>query len=277
MQALYDHPRVFNTDTPVGLQNKVIFEIIFYLCRRGQENLREMDQDTFTVKRDGNGRKYIQQKSGEQDKNHRVDDNGDQSTGEGRIYETKDRKCPVASYEKYVSKLPKGTDQRGKPVNNSLWMKPLDSFIDSDAVWYCNMAIGKNTLVSFMSTLSQKAGLSMKYTNHCIRATNITELDRAGFDSRHIMRVTGHKNAQSIASYAVHLSEAKKQDISDALSALRGDGEDVEEGAVAVVPAKRRMVENTAAAAVPSTSARSTGSPNHLQFNNCSVEIHYHK
>ena len=42
MQKLYSHPHVFNTDIPSGLLNKVLFEILLYFCRRGQENVREM-------------------------------------------------------------------------------------------------------------------------------------------------------------------------------------------------------------------------------------------
>ena len=38
IQHLYKHPIVFNTSTPQGLVNKVIFEVILYFCRRGQEN-----------------------------------------------------------------------------------------------------------------------------------------------------------------------------------------------------------------------------------------------
>ena len=34
-------------DTPQGLLDKVQFDIMFYLCRRGQENLREMKKDHF--------------------------------------------------------------------------------------------------------------------------------------------------------------------------------------------------------------------------------------
>ena len=38
IQHLYKHPIVSNTSTSQGLVNKVIFEVISYFCRRGQEN-----------------------------------------------------------------------------------------------------------------------------------------------------------------------------------------------------------------------------------------------
>ena len=75
---------VFYTDTPNGLLNKVWFEIMYYLCRRGQENLRAMTTETFDISTDSSGKRNIHQKD-ELDKNHR-----DTSTGavtQGRMYE----------------------------------------------------------------------------------------------------------------------------------------------------------------------------------------------
>ena len=43
---------VFDTNTPYGLQRKVWFELTLYLCRRGRENLREMNKSTFALETD---------------------------------------------------------------------------------------------------------------------------------------------------------------------------------------------------------------------------------
>ena len=53
-----------------------------------------------------------------------------------------------------------------------------------------------------MKVISQQAELSTTYTNHSIRATTITILDRSGFEARHIMSVSGHRNESSIKSYS---------------------------------------------------------------------------
>eukprot|EP00117_Sycon_ciliatum_P005091 scpid93677/ scgid1275/ len=53
-----------------------------------------------------------------------------------------------------------------------------------------------------MKSLSEKAGTSRIYTNHCLRATCVTVLQENGFSSNDIMSVTGHKNAQSLLSYS---------------------------------------------------------------------------
>jgi hypothetical protein len=76
---------VFDVEAPYGLLNKVWFEIMYYLCRRGQENLRAMNKNTFDISADSAGRRFVYQKVDELDKNHR-----DLSTGnvtQGRMYE----------------------------------------------------------------------------------------------------------------------------------------------------------------------------------------------
>ena len=70
---------------PKGLQQIVIFNIIYYLCRRGRENLRPMKKTTFAIDTDPtNGKEYIYQKEDEADKNHSVCDTS--IANQGRIY-----------------------------------------------------------------------------------------------------------------------------------------------------------------------------------------------
>ena len=54
--------------------------------------------------------------------------------------------CPVRNFETYLQKL--------HPQCNRLWQFPKDSFNISDECWFQKRPIGKDTLASFMSTLS---------------------------------------------------------------------------------------------------------------------------
>ena len=76
---------VFYTDTPNGLLNKVWFEVMYFLCRRGKENLRAMTKETFELSTDSTGKRYIYQKQEELDKNHR--DTTTAAVTQGRMYE----------------------------------------------------------------------------------------------------------------------------------------------------------------------------------------------
>ena len=212
MKLLYDPNNiVFNINTPVGLQMKVWFDIMYHLCRRGQENLRSMTKMTFAVSVDSTGLEYVHQVIDEADKNHRAEASPDDTVGEGRMYaRPSDPMCPVKSYKLYVSKL--------NPEVDALWQRPLEAYSETADIWYYKSAVGKNTLAKMMANISQVAGLSQRYTNHCIRATAIQALDRAGFEARQITRISGHKSETSIKSYSRRLTEQTKRSMSETLS-----------------------------------------------------------
>lgn len=135
MEKLYSHRYAFNITTPVGLQNKVFFEIMLYLCRRGRENLHSQTKNTFAVKTDSTGREYVFQIVSEMDKNHRVDSVPNDTTGEGRMYALPGNiLCPVASFQLYLSKL--------HPNCEALWQRPLNSFDETCAIWYYKSLLG---------------------------------------------------------------------------------------------------------------------------------------
>ena len=53
-----------------------------------------------------------------------------------------------------------------------------------------------------MSTIAQPAKLSKRYTNHSTLATCITHLEDAGFESRKLMRISGHKSETLLKLYS---------------------------------------------------------------------------
>ena len=102
---------------------------------------------------------------------------------------------------------------------NYLWQRPKKSFDPiADDEWYDAAPIGRDPLNWHMKILSQKAKLSKIYTNHCIRATVITNLDEEGFEARDIMATTGHKSEASIRSYASKCPPKKRRMINNALA-----------------------------------------------------------
>ena len=64
---------VFDQNSPTGLQLKVWFELMLYICRRGRENLRELKKDHFVVATDSDGRQYVTQAVDELTKKTRED------------------------------------------------------------------------------------------------------------------------------------------------------------------------------------------------------------
>ena len=190
LKKLYESG-VFCLNDPEKLQNKVFFEVMLYFCRRGRQNLRQLKKTDFSFNTDGTGARYVCKTTDELTKNRREDDEGFDG---GVMYEKPGPNCPVASFELYLSHL--------NPLNGFLFQRPKRNVSISENVWYDNMVIGERTLGEKMKNISREGNLSKCYTNHSIRATAVTILDKSGFEARHIMAVSGHKNEASIRSYS---------------------------------------------------------------------------
>ena len=172
--------------------------------------MRAMTKSSFALGKDASGKEFIYQKRGEADKNHNVNDDPFDTTGEGRVYATHLEKCPVQNYKTYISHL--------NPSCEFLWQKARPSDVSDQTVWFCNMAVGEKILGNMMANLSTKYSLSQKYTNHSLRVTSLQVLDDAQIDARQVIRVSGHKNTDSLLNYARRLSAARKRKISSVLS-----------------------------------------------------------
>ena len=80
--------------------------IMFHLIRRGRENLRLLTKESFAVQVDAARKTCVYQVVDELVKNHRANDQPDDSPGEGRMYERPESPyCPVKTLELYLSKL----------------------------------------------------------------------------------------------------------------------------------------------------------------------------
>ena len=72
------------------------------MCRRGQENLRQLKKTNFLVGKYSDGREIIQKCGDELTKNRREENDAQES---GLIYETKTPRCPVNSFKLYLNAL----------------------------------------------------------------------------------------------------------------------------------------------------------------------------
>ena len=77
--------------------------------------------------------------------------------------------------------------------------------------------MGQNTLGSLIKDAAVKTGLGKRVTNHSMRKTCVTTLFRAGVPPQKIMKITGHKNIQSITHYDAELSETEHRNIFEIL------------------------------------------------------------
>ena len=199
-----DMAKIFSSDalditTPLGLQNKVFMDLMIYFANRGRENLRDMKAEDFVVQTNEQNLRYITHRD-MLTKSRREDDDEEWS---GFMYEIPGSpRCPVTTFLAYQSVL--------NPSLDCLWQRPKDA-APAEGPWYMNAPLGVNTLGNKMKDISEAAGCSKKYTNHCLRATTVTVLDRAGFVNRDIMSVTGHRSESSLKHYVSTSDDRKKQ------------------------------------------------------------------
>ena len=198
---------VLNDKDPVSLQRLMWFYITMHFCRRGREGMRSLKKNTFQVCVDDVGRQYVKYAYNQASKNHPGDLTKD-FEGEKRMYETKSRYCPVKTFQNYIQKL--------NPNNESFFQRAARTYEGKD-IWFDNVSLGKNKLDGMMKDISKAAGLSTPYTNHSLRATTITLLNRKGFDSRTICTLSGHRCEASIQSYCRDSSAKQKREMSDCL------------------------------------------------------------
>lgn len=218
MTKLYNSG-VLDESNPRGLQYKVWFSIMLYICRRGRENLRKLTKEHFKIGTDSNGRRFVCQARDEMTKKVR-ENNGTSRVDTGRMYETNSKGCPVAAFEKYIEKL--------NPKCDALFQTPMtnkdDTFDwESTTYWYKNCPVGERSIGEMMAKISKAANLSKRYTNHSLRTTCIQILDEGGFASRDICNVSGHANERSLRTYVRQPCDAKKQRMSDAISSSTGN------------------------------------------------------
>lgn len=205
MMKLSEYFRKWETD-PHVLVEATWFHLCFYFGRRGREGWTSMMKDTFEFGTDDEGHEYVAFSKTESTKNYQGGHKQkDMDYSDQRMY------GPGVSILKfYLSKT--------HPMNHRLFQHPLVSYKLLEDVWFRNEPIGKNTLSNMMQRISSKAGLSMQYTCHSVRASTISILYRAGIPTQSIINITKHKNEASLSHYISGLSNAQKRECSSVLT-----------------------------------------------------------
>jgi len=203
-----------NTSTPVGLQNKVFVDVMVHLCHRGLENLRTFRLVDFKTMFDSRGNKYICMRDSLRKNDREVACT--ESREQSRMYETPGYQgCPVSSFEKYVSKL--------NVDCSAFWQAPIEKLVSDNASWYKNLPLGKNSLYNKMKTLSEVAGLSKVYTNHCLRTTRLIPIipsKQSTFESRGSLNDSGEQSEPGIRSYIPIVTDRNLNDMNLAKMSL---------------------------------------------------------
>lgn len=186
---------VENESSVTTLQEECLFNIIYYFQLRGRENLRALKKNTIGFKISENGREvaYIQVPLLQKNVKPSLNAKEYEDVKSARMVEQPSDlgHCPVKRLHEYMNSLPVTTkDDTLFPCYN-----PKKKTFSS------KMVLGKDKLGSLMQTLSEKAKLSTRYTNHCLRVTGVNVLHENGLSNEEITNITGHKNPKSVQRY----------------------------------------------------------------------------
>ena len=188
----------------------VWFSLAYNFGRRGREGWRELTEQSYAIKKDDTGARYVTEMLTEQTKNHQGGSkHDDQAYSDVRMYETMRIPNPVAAFEFYLQKR-----HRECPA---LFQTPNKKSCESKTTWYKKEPLSKNTISKLMENISVKAGLSRRYTNHCVRASTITALYQQGVDAKQICSITKHKDERSLNHYINQTTSAQKRKCSQLL------------------------------------------------------------
>ena len=83
------------------------------------------------------------------------------------LYRTGQNGDALSCLSKYLDEL--------NPRLQAFFQKPREKFEQSGHVWFENKPLGVNQLSTVLKQFSIRAGLSNKYSSHCVRATAITQ------------------------------------------------------------------------------------------------------
>jgi hypothetical protein len=196
--------------TPESLFNMVWYHNTKLFGFRGSHESRQLKWGDVELKSDSNNTSYIE--FTERETKTRTGNSAHIRSFVPKIFPSDNpQRCPIVAYRKFASKRPDCMSYPDSPFYLAVNYKPAN-----DSTWYKSQAMGVERLQTAMSKMAESCGLKGRYTNHSVRKTTCTQLLHAGVAPNNIIQLTGHKNVQSLANYAV-ASKKQQRDMNDIL------------------------------------------------------------
>lgn len=123
--------------------------------------------------------------------------------------------CPVKMLKLLLEKTPSDATSLFKQYDKAALAN------SETAVWFTSKPLSKRTFQNFLPEICKNAGVEKRYTPHCIRATTIRHLNDSGWEARHSMFLSGHRNESSLRSYSRTVPTSQKRALSTTLSSLK--------------------------------------------------------
>jgi len=201
---------------PVLLRYRVWYNLAIHFGSRGLEFHKQLNINSFQIQTDqSNNTEYVVLTHETRQKNFQGGLESEDSPSDKRMYATQTDTCPVAALRLLLER----TDQSATSLFNHC-SKPAMLSPQNTSIWYTDHPVKPYQFTRLMGDICKNSQCSQTYTSHCLRATAIQALNDAGFELRHIMYMSGHRNESSVRSYNRECSDKQKETLSKALSAV---------------------------------------------------------
>lgn len=201
--------------SPIILRQCVWFNLGLHFVSRGLEFHHQLKPDSFDFSVDPDGMEYVTINHETQQKNFQGGLTKDESPTDRRMYATGMSDCPVAMLKLFLSK----TDPSATSLFNCCEKAALVNPMICD-IWFTSSPLSKRFYTNFMGDICKSANTTGWYTAHSIRATAIQAMNDSGFEARHIMYMSGHRQESSLKSYCRNPSIVQKRQLSTTLSSI---------------------------------------------------------
>ncbi|KAK3104431.1 hypothetical protein FSP39_001869 [Pinctada imbricata] len=197
---------------PVILRYRVWYDLSIHFVSRGLEFHQQLNINSFLFLSDDKGCEYVALSHETKQKNWQGGLESKEAPQDKRMYATGEF-CPVASLKTFLNH----TDTEATSLFNHINKDAIKSPESTD-IWYTTKPVKQYQFSRFMADISRNAKCLINYTAHCLRSTAIQALNDEGFEQRHIMYMSGHRNEASVRSYNRDCSTDQKQNLSLALA-----------------------------------------------------------
>ena len=185
----------------VWLMNSIHFGL------RGCDEHRQMCWSDVKLLRDADGTEYLEYcerqnktRSGEEPRNIRPVKPKAFARPDGPR-----EKDPDFAYKFYSEKRPSSMQ-----TVEALYYLGINHSKDSSKWWFKASPMRVNKLTSLMKTMTGKAGIERRLTNHSSRKRMMQKLNDNNVPPTHIMQLSGHRNLQSVNNYSTLSKEQQK-------------------------------------------------------------------
>ena len=94
--------------------------------------------------------------------------------------------CVVKLLDTYLSLLPLVASYM---YMQAKYKDPPNPFVSS----FAKQRVGINVLKNILLDVSEKSGIQVRYTNHCLRATAVTQMFNSHVNEKVIAKTSGHR------------------------------------------------------------------------------------